>query len=101
MKTLAVEDRLGFARATAAVLRSLSATDRTMSYKELAIAIGLMGSGERWEAWHRSQISEILDLTAAAEHQGSSAATLEFDRVMRQDGQPGSGVHKFSRIVSE
>jgi hypothetical protein len=101
MKTLTVEDRLGFARAAVAVLRSLIATDRTLHYKELAIAIGLMRAGEKWEAWHRSQISEILDLTAAAEHQGSSASTLEFERVVRQDGQPGSGVHKFSRIVSE
>lgn len=101
MKTLAVEDRLGFARATAAVIRSLSATDRTMHYKELAIAIGLLGMDEKWEVWHRSQISEILNLTAAAEHQGSRSPMLEFDRVVRQDGQPGSGVHKFSRIVSE
>jgi len=72
-----------------------------MHFKELAIAISLMRADEKWEAWHRSQISEILDLTAAAEHQGSSAPTLEFERIVRQDGQPGAGVNKYSRIVSE
>ena len=61
MKTLTVEDRLSFARATAAVLRSLSVTDRTMRYKELAVAIGLMRADDKWEVWHRNQITEILN----------------------------------------
>jgi hypothetical protein len=72
-----------------------------MRYKELAIAIGLMSASDEWEVGHRHQISEILNLTSAAQHQGSTADPLEFERVVGPDGQPGSGIHKFSRIVAQ
>jgi hypothetical protein len=100
VKILTVEHRLGFARAAAAVLRSSKVTDRTMSFKDFAIAIGMMGASDKWEVWHRTQITQILDLTAAAEHQGNTSDPLEFERLVRQDDQPGAGVRKFSRIVS-
>jgi hypothetical protein len=100
MKALTVEDRLEFARATVAVLRSLSATDRTIHHKELAIAIGLMGAADKWEVGHRNEISKILDLASAAQKQGSKADPLEFNPVVRQaDEQPGSGISKTPRIA--
>jgi hypothetical protein len=97
---ITVEDRLSLARGTAAVLSSLSATDRTMRHKDLAIAIGLMRATDKWEAAHRNQITDILNLTAAAEYQGSNADPLQFERIVGQDGQPGAGFHKTSRIVA-
>jgi hypothetical protein len=70
MKTLNVQDRLEYARAAVAVLRALHMSKKTMRYGDLARAIGLMSESEGWKAWHRTQITEILNLVAAAERQG-------------------------------
>lgn len=60
MKALDVQDRLEYARAGVAVLRSLQITDRTMSYAEFARAVGLMTQTEKWQVWHRQQVISLL-----------------------------------------
>lgn len=102
MKTLDVQARLEYARATVAVLRALQISNGKMRYGDLARAIGLMSAEERWEVWHRNQITDILNLVGAAERQGGADAEfgpLEFERIVTADGEPGAGVHKTCRIV--
>ena len=104
MKTLDVQARLEYARAGVAVLRALKLADRTMRYGEFARAIGLIPDGEIWQAWHRKQISEILNLIAAVERQAGQSTDLEsveFERIVTADGEPGVGFYKSSRIVTE
>jgi len=48
-----IEDRLEFARAAVAVLRTLKITDSTMRYGDFAHAIGLISDGGRWVSWLR------------------------------------------------
>ena len=103
MQQLDVQARLEYARAAVAVLRALRITDRTMRYAQFATAIGLISEGEGWQAWHRQQVVAILNLVAATENQaGENAGTqpLEYQRVVTEDGQPGTGVHKVSKIVT-
>jgi hypothetical protein len=103
MKTLDVQARLEYARAAVAVLRALQISNTKMRYREFATAIGIMVEGEKWKVWHRTQITSILDLTAAAERQGQSVGSkaLEFDRVVTGDGEPGKGHLKKSRIAKK
>jgi hypothetical protein len=80
-----VEDRLVFARAAVAVLRALKITDSTMRYGDFARAIGLISDGGRWEAWHRQEVADILQLIATVERQGRTkegAEPLEFERIV-------------------
>jgi hypothetical protein len=60
MKALDVQSRLEFARAGASVLRALALVKATIRYADFATAIGLKREGERWEVWHRKQVSDIL-----------------------------------------
>jgi len=106
MDTLNVQDRLEFARYAAAVLRALKIIDKTMRYNEFAKAIGLMSDSDQWEARHRQQVEAILHIVAAVERQqwgggGTDLEPLEFERIVTEDGQPGTGIVKNSRIVTE
>ncbi len=100
MKTLDVQAKLEYARAAVAVLRALQISDRTMRYNEFARAIGMMSENEKWEAWHRHQITDILYLVAAAEAQrrDPNAIPLAFDRIVTGEGEPGAGFWKKARI---
>ena len=103
-KTLDVQARLEYARAAVAVLRALRIMDATMRYNEFARAIGLMAADEKWEAWHRRQVADILNVTAAVERQAGPSASdtpLEINRIVGASGEPGAGYHKSARIVSE
>jgi hypothetical protein len=73
MKRVDVQARLEYARAAVAVLRALKISDRTMRYGEFAKAIGLIADNEPWEVWHRNQVSDILRIVAAVEHQSTRA----------------------------
>jgi hypothetical protein len=99
MKTLDVQARLEYARAAVAVLRALRIADITMRYGQLAMAIGLMSDNDRWEPWHRQQIRDILNLVAATEGQAGENA-LQFERIVNEEGRPGPGVCKTSKIVT-
>ncbi len=76
-----------------------------MKYRQFAIAIGMMTEAEKWEVWHRTQITAILNLTAAAEKQGRSADArpLEFERIITGEGEgaPGKGFYKKAKIVTK
>ncbi len=99
MKKLTVEQRLRFAIATAAVLKALDAVDCHITYGELARAIG-MADEDGWKPWHRSQISEVLYLLAAADRLGGGDTTIRFDRVVKAaDNKPGQGNYNESRVV--
>jgi hypothetical protein len=105
MKTLSVGERLEYARATVAVLRTLKITNRKIRYIDLACAIGLMSDVDVWEPRLRQQVENILQLAAAAERQkgggkDSKNAALEFERIVKgKDGEPGPGIQKESRIT--
>jgi hypothetical protein len=74
-----------------------------MRYSEFATAIGLMSDGESWQPWHRQQIRDILNLVAATERQAGGNTGLEpiqFERIVNQQGQPGEGFYKTSKIVT-
>jgi hypothetical protein len=105
MKGLDIQDRLQCASSAVAVLRTLKIRDSTMPYKDFANAIGLIPDGGRWEPWHRQQVTDILNLVAAAERQGHAngdTEPLEFDRIVNADtGKPGPGIDKSSRIVRQ
>lgn len=104
MKALDVETRLEIARAAVAVLRALSISNRTMTYGELARAIGMVGRDETWEARHRTQITDLMRLIGAVERQAGSAAQtnpIEYERIVTQDGEQGAGFYKECRIVCE
>jgi hypothetical protein len=57
-----------------------------------------MSDSESWEAWHRNQIKDILNLVAATERQAgenSGIEPLQFERVVTKgSGEPGAGFHK-------
>ena len=103
MKFLDIETRLEMARAVVAVLRALKISKQTMTYSQLAKAIGIMKEEEPWEARHRTLITEILKIVGAVENQSGSAAErpLEFERIVTLDGEPGAGIVKRSRIISD
>jgi hypothetical protein len=101
--TLDVQARLEYARAAVAVLRSLKISNSTMRYGQLAVAIGMRAEGAPWQPWYRQQIRDILNLVAATEYQaGKRAGTepLDFERIVGEDGLPGAGVSKVSRLVT-
>ncbi len=102
-KRLDVRARLEYALAAVSVLRSLELTNRTMQYKHLGLAIGLISPETGWKPWHRQQIAEILQVVAAVERQAGSktgTAPIQFATIVTADGQPGAGVTRDTRIVS-
>ena len=102
MKALDVQERLEYARAGVAVLRALHLADKTLRYSEFAKAIGLIADGGKWEAWHRQQVADILNVIAATEKTaGTKTGTqaIEFERIVTEKGAPGSGINKTSKIV--
>jgi hypothetical protein len=102
MKKLDVQARLQYARSAVAVLRALHIVDRTMGYKELGLAVGLISDNERWEPWHRQQTADILDVASAVENKAGATDTrpLEFDRIINErEGKPGKGIAKKSRLI--
>jgi hypothetical protein len=105
MKTLDVQARLEYARATVAVLRTLRITNITMSYQDFAKAVGLMSDRERWQAWHQQQVRDVLNLVAATERKAGAHTDndpLEYQRIVKaKTGRPGKGLHKVSKIVTE
>jgi hypothetical protein len=102
MQRLDIQDRLEYARAAVAVIRALGILEKTMRYSEFATAIGLKADGEKWEPWHRQQVSDILYLLAATQRQaGSNTGTdpLKFEWIVTGDGEPGEGFYRNARIV--
>jgi hypothetical protein len=102
LKTLDVQARLEYARAAVAVLRGLAAADNTLRHHQFATAIGLIADGEGWRPWHRQQVGDILKLVGAVETQaGEKAGTLplQFQRIVDQHGQPGTGFYKKCKII--
>lgn len=104
MKALDVQARLECACAGVSVLRALRITNGTMRYGEFARAIGLIADGETWQPWHRQQVPEVLRIIAAVERQAGAntgTASLEFERIVNAEGEPGAGVVRTSRIVTD
>jgi hypothetical protein len=100
---LNVQDRLECARAAVAVLRALKISNITMRYNEFAKAIGLIPDTESWLVQHKQQVEAVLHIVAAVERQrwggtGTDIESLEFDRVVGEDGKPGPGITRNSRI---
>ena len=105
MDALDVQDRLEYARCGVAVLRALHITERNMTYERFARAIGLIADGERWVIKHREQVRAILRIIAAVEREGlggrrRNIVPLDFNLIVDRRGNPGAGVEKTSRIVT-
>lgn len=104
MKTLDVQARLAHAHVGVAVIRTLRMVDKTMRYRDFAMAIGLISDGGKWEPWHRQQVADILNVMAATEMKAGSKTgmtPLEFGRIVTAEGKPGSGIRKASKIVRD
>jgi hypothetical protein len=104
MDKLNVQDRLEYARCAVAVLRTLKIADITMRYEGFGRAIGLIADKDPWEIRYREQIRAILRIVAAVEREGlggrdNDIEPLDFDRIVGEDGKPGAGIEKTSRIV--
>jgi hypothetical protein len=103
MEELNVQDRLQYALAAVAVIRGLRITERTMRYNELARAIGLLPEHAPWHIRYRTFITDILSIAAAVENQTGpntgGADPLEFPRIVNEEGEPGAGILKMSRIT--
>ena len=75
-----------------------------MRYGEFAKAVGLIADSEGWQAWHRQQVPEVLRIIAAVERQAGEIegkVPLEFQRIVNAEGEPGAGVLRNTRIVSD
>jgi hypothetical protein len=105
-KPLDVQDRLEYARCAVALLRALAIAKTKMRYEVFARAIGLIPDKDPWEVQYRDQVTAILRVAAAVEKEGlggrdADVAPLEFDWVVGEDGKPGAGIVKTSRIVTD
>jgi hypothetical protein len=97
MRTLDVQMKLAFASAGVSVLRALKFAGMTMTYGDFADAVGLMHGDDGWQPWHRSQVSDILNLMAAAA--GSKRSELDFSLIHDKKGQHGKGLRRKVKIV--
>jgi hypothetical protein len=100
-----VQDRLKYALSAVAVIRGLSLTGKTMRYNELARAIGLLAENAQWHVRYRSLITDILSIAAAVEKQTGprfgGSDPLDFSNIVNEDGEPGEGILKASRIIRD
>lgn len=105
MEGLNVQARLQYALAAIVVIRGLKLTDRTMRYGELARAIGLLPEHDQWHIRYRTFITDILSIAAAVERQSGphlgGSDPLDFERIVNEDGEPGTGILRTSRIVRD
>ena len=105
MESLNVQQRLQFASATVAVIRGLALTGKTMRYNELARAIGLLPVRAPWHVRYRTLISDILSIAAAVEKQCGptmgGSDPLDFNTIVNEEGEPGTGILRTSRIVRD
>jgi hypothetical protein len=102
---VSVQARLQYALAAVAVIRGLKITGKTMRYNELARAIGLLPEHDEWHVRYRTFITDILCIAAAVERQAGphlgGSDPLDFDRIVKEDGEPGTGILKTSKIVRD
>ena len=75
-----------------AVIQTLDATGRTMTYGEFGRAIGLVAGA--WERRHIKEVSHILNLLSAIDRKFNNGKnTLNFRVIVNaQSGEPGSGI---------
>lgn len=99
MRRLETQSLLQFAAAAVPVLRTLTELDQRMTYKQFGIAIGLVD--QRWEPWHRQQVTKVLD-TAAAANRLIGDAPLDHRRIVNQStGVAGAGAERNVTIREE
>jgi hypothetical protein len=70
-----------------------------MTYGEFATAIGLRGADDHWHIRYREQVVAVLDYLAAI--RPANERTLAHRVVNAESGQPGAGLAKSVRIVTE
>ena len=84
--------------AAVGVLPTREHTNATMTYGDFTRAISLRRGDEAWHARHRTLVSKMLYLLAAAERQVGEPR-LPYQRIVTQDGEPGQGNYRESRVV--
>lgn len=97
MTKLSPKAMLDYASAVVTVLRTLDASGCHVTYGQLARLIGLIGPDEKWQAWHRQQITDILNLASAAD---PDEKTIRFELVVAEKTEaPGAGFHRSTKLV--
>jgi hypothetical protein len=88
------------AKAAALILKLLERRDLTMRYQEFAVAVGLIAADQRWEPWHRKQITRIIFTAEAVDNYGGAPEIPDsaYYRVVGSDKMPGPGVRRIARI---
>jgi hypothetical protein len=95
---LSVESALDYARATVALIRYLMLIDGKIRYQDLGRTIGMIPPDEKWHIRWQMPITYILCLVAAIEE---NAGTLDFWRVVTEDGEPGKGYSQNTLLVRD
>ena len=88
---------------TMQIMLDMGDTNRTMRYGELGRKIGLVGS-DGWKAHHRHEIGRVLYAIAALDGYAGGGRIFnesDFARFVRDDGEPGAGLHRKARITVE
>jgi hypothetical protein len=95
---MTTEDRIAAMLKTAAILRTLEAVDKTMTYGVYSIAVGIRKSNESWHIKHRRLVSQVLDATAAIANQAGEV--LNFHRIVNtHTGEAGVGADRHRSVV--
>jgi hypothetical protein len=99
--TMGSVDRFTCAVRGIGVLRALEITNTTMTYKQFAVAVGVMKEDERWHVRHRHLVSDILNLIAAVQLEAAERY-LPFNRIIvERTGESGEGIHRVTRLTRE
>lgn len=86
---------------TTLVLKTLRLLNRTMTYGEFSMLVGLRAPEEAWNPMHRKAISQILNCTAAVNTEvHGDLKDEDFALIVNAaTGQPGQGINRDSRIT--
>jgi hypothetical protein len=101
MRTFTTSQRLDAAAKTLVIYRMLMLTDRTIFYRQLAEAVGIIEPGERWMPVHRRRVGQTINAVRITAKQAGEN-DIDFSRVVdKATGKPGAGFHKDPRVVFE
>jgi len=85
--------------ATTAIMRVLEEKNETITYGELAKAIGMTPDG--WKAYHRGQITRLLNSLAAVERKFTVTTPLPYKRIVNAaTRKPGAGMYTHNKIIN-
>jgi hypothetical protein len=78
--------------AAVVIIRGLERNKSMMTYKELAIEVGLIGRHQAWHPWDANNVQRILDKIAALDKECGLNPRLNLNRVVRAASAPAAPV---------